>query len=230
MNERHRVKRLMAMRYLLALPGSIWLNFTVLPLRQAWRLPVLVSHRTVMENLSGKIELDVEELRTGCVKIGFATCQCSDFRYDRTRLNLRGCWRLQGDCAIGAGCHLEVSETGCLTTGRNFHLGPRSVVVCHKSVTFGRDCLTSWNCTIMDTDQHELIDNDGVVTNADREIKFGNNVWLGCHVVVPKGVILPDDTTVGAGSVLRGRYDERETVLAGNPAVVLKRGVKRIID
>lgn len=227
MNERHRVKRLMAIRYLLGFPRSIWVNFRMLPFRQACHLPILVSHRTVFENLSGKISLEFSELRTGCVKIGFATSQCSDFCYDRTRLNLRGQWRLLGDCAVGTGSHIEVSETGCLTTGSDFHLGPRSVIVCHKAVTFGRDCLTSWNCTFMDTDQHQLIDEEGEVVNADREIQIADNVWLGCHVLVPKGVSLPENTTVGAGSVLRGRYDEPLTVLAGNPAVVLKQGVKR---
>ena len=46
MNQRHREKRLAALRYVLALPKSIWYNFRLLPFRQACHLPLLLSHRT----------------------------------------------------------------------------------------------------------------------------------------------------------------------------------------
>ena len=79
----------------------------------------------------------------------------------------------------------------------------------------------------MDTDQHSLVDSDGCRVNNDCEIRFGDNVWLGCHVIATKGVTLADNTTVAAGSRLAGCYSEPLTVLAGNPAVVVRRGIKR---
>ncbi len=227
MNERHRIKRLTALRYLLALPRSIWYNYRLLPFRQARRLPLLISHRTVVENLSGRVVLAEEKPKMGLVKIGFATCQCSDFRYDRTRLNIRGSVKIASSCAIGAGSCIEVGEQGVLTIGDDFHLGPKSLIVCHKSITFGREALTSWCCTFMDTDQHRLADAAGECANPDKAIVIGDNCWLGCHVIVSKGVHLPDRTTLGAGSRPVGTYSECETVLAGNPAQVVRRGVFR---
>ena len=103
MNERHRVKRLNFLRYALAFPRSVWLNFRLLPFRQARRLPLLVSHRTKLHNLSGQIILHADSLRVGLVKIGFNTCQMTDFRHHRTLLNLRGTLHIMGECAIGAG-------------------------------------------------------------------------------------------------------------------------------
>jgi len=79
----------------------------------------------------------------------------------------------------------------------------------------------------MDTDQHHLVDTEGNYVNPDREVCFGDNVWVGCHVLVNKGVRLSDNTTVAAGARLAGHYEEPMTVLAGNPAVVVRRGVKR---
>lgn len=227
MNERHRKKRLDAWRYLLALPRSVCLNLRLFPWHQARHLPLLVSHHTKIENLSGRIELACDNLRIGLVKIGFATFQGSDFRHDRTCLNLRGTMVVNGECAFGAGSSVEVAEGAQLSVGPLFILGPRSLLICHKAMTFGAHDRISWCCTLMDTDQHALVDSDGQRVNNDREIRFGDNVWVGCHVIAPKGVTLADDTTVAAGSRLTGHYNEPLTVLAGNPAVVVRRGIKR---
>lgn len=227
MNERKRKKRLDAWHYFLALPRSVWINLRLLPWRQAKHLPLLVSHHTTLENLAGRIELACDDLRVGLVKIGFATYQGSNFRHDRTRLNLRGTLTITGECAFGAGSSVEVAEGAQLSIGPQFILGPRSVLICHKAITFGTHDRISWCCTLMDTDQHALVDADGQRVNPDREIRFGDNVWVGCHVIATKGTTLPDDTTVAAGSRLAGRFNEPKTVLAGNPAVVVRRGIKR---
>lgn len=227
MNERHRKKRLTAWRYLLALPRSVIVNLRLLPWRQAWHLPLLVSHRTVIDNLSGRVELNCDNLRIGLVKIGFGTYQGTDFRRDRTHLNLRGTLTIKGECTFGAGCSVEVAEGARLIVGPQFNFGPRSLLICHKAMTFGANGLISWCCTLMDTDQHPLIDAEGRRVNPDREIHFGDNVWMGCHVIVSKGTSLPDETTVSAGARLSGRYEETQTVLAGNPAIVVRRGIKR---
>lgn len=227
MNERHRVKRLSFLRYALAFPRSLWLNFRLLPFRQACRMPLLVSHRTRLCNLSGRLLLHPTQLRVGLVKIGFNTCQQTDFRHYRTLLNLRGTVHIHGECAIGAGSSIEVSETGTLTLGPDFNLGPSSLIVCNHSITFGPHVQTSWCCTMMDTDQHALFALDGTRCNPDRPIVFADHVWLGCHVVVTKGTCLPSHTTVGAMSCLHGTYGEEHTVLAGNPAAVVRRGITR---
>ena len=230
MNERHRNKRLAAIRYVLALPRSVWYNYRLLPARQARHLPLLISHRTRVVDVSGKISLNTENLRIGMVKIGFNTCQMTDFRYHRTMLNIRGRLDLLGECAIGAGCSIEVAETGTLTLGDHFNMGPCSLIVCHKATTFGRDVLTSWRCTFMDTDQHRLVDNEGHRCNEDRPIVFGDNVWCGCNVIVTKGTHVCSHSTIGAGSCVHGTFDEERTVIAGNPARVVRRGVWREID
>ncbi|MBQ0159581.1 MAG: hypothetical protein KBT28_03010 [Bacteroidales bacterium] len=227
MNERHRQKRLMALRYVLAIPRSIRINYSLLPWRQAWHLPILIARNTVIENLSGKINIEAPKLRMGLFKIGFSTYQGTDTLFHRTRLNLRGTIVVAGESDFGTGSSVEVSETGVLTLGHMSHVGPQSLLVCHKSVSLGSHARISWCCTLMDTDQHVLVDASGMSQNADRPIALGENVWVGCHTIITKGTILPNNTTVGAGSVVHGRFDEECTVLAGNPARVVKKGVRR---
>ena len=228
MNERHRKKRLMAWRFVLALPRSLWYNLRLLPFRQAIRMPILISHRTVVQNVSGNVVVRCAKPKMGLVKIGFGTCQCTDFRHNSTILNIRGVFVVHGECSVGAGASIEVAEKAVLTVGNNFNLGPKSLIICHKAMTFGEDFLTSWNCTLMDTDQHSLVNGDGNVTNPDREICVGSNVWFGCNCIVTKGTIIHDSTTVAAGSCLHGTYTDTHTVLAGNPAKVVKKGVERL--
>lgn len=227
MNERHRQKRLDALRYVLAMPRSIWYNFKLLPFQQARKLPLLISHRTRIVNTSGSIVLDVEQLRIGLVKIGFATYQGSDFRYDRTRLDLRGRLTIEGEFAVGAGSSITITESGTMTVGSQCFIGPKTLVICNQQIDFGDRVRASWCCTLMDTDQHNLVDDGGQHTNPDRPIVMGDNVWIGCHTIVTKGSQLASCTTVGAGSVVHGRHEEMCTVLAGNPAEVVRRGVKR---
>lgn len=225
MNERHRLKRLTAWRYVLALPRSIWFNFRHLPLRQAWHLPVLLSHHTVVESAAGSLVITCPELRIGLVKIGFSTYQQTDFRFDRTRLNLRGKLLISGECDFGAGSCLHITDSGVLTVGKLVHIGPKSLLLCNKGITLGDRVLMSWCCTLMDTDQHNLIDSQGRIANADREIVLGENVWVGCHSLITKGTRIAPNCTIGAGSVVHGRHEEPRTVLAGNPAQIVKRDV-----
>ena len=230
MNDRRRKKRLSAMRYMLALPRSVVYNFRLLPLRQAVHLPLLISHRTRLIDLSGKIALNAKHLRVGLVKIGFNTCQLTDFRYHRTQLNIRGRLDIMGECAIGAGSSIEVSETGCLTLGERFNMGPSSLIICHLDVTFGSDVLTSWQCTFMDTDQHRLVDGEGHWCNENRPIVLGDNVWCGCNVIVTKGTHVCSHVTIGAGSCVHGTFEEERTVIAGNPARVVRHGLSRVVE
>lgn len=227
MNERHRQKRQTFFRYTMALLRSIYFNFRMLPFRQAIHLPILVSHRTRLENLGGSITIDAPCLRMGLIKIGFSTYQQTNFHTDRTRLNLRGTIVFCGESDWGAGCAIEVAEDATLRLGNHSHIGPKTLIICHKGIIFGDYARCSWCCTFMDTDQHRLIDADGRWCNEDREIVLHDHVWIGCHVVVAKGTQLPPFTTVGTGSIVFGKHQEERTVLAGNPAVVIKHGLVR---
>ena len=53
-------------------------------------------------------------------------------------------------------------------------------------------------------------------------ITIGKNVWIGANVTVLKGVKIGDNCLLASGSVVtRGEYPSN-TVLAGNPAKVIK--------
>lgn len=54
-----------------------------------------------------------------------------------------------------------------------------------------------------------------------REIRVGNNVWLGAGVTVLPGVTIGDNTVIGAGSIVN-KDIPANVVAAGNPCRVLR--------
>lgn len=57
---------------------------------------------------------------------------------------------------------------------------------------------------------------------AGRDIKIGNNSWIGMNTVILPGVVLGEHTIVGAGAVVTRSFPEGNCVIAGVPAVKIK--------
>ncbi len=53
------------------------------------------------------------------------------------------------------------------------------------------------------------------------KIIIGNNCFIGAHAILMYGVTLPDNTIVGAGSVVTKSPKEGGVVIGGNPAKVI---------
>ncbi|OEK14862.1 capsular biosynthesis protein [Staphylococcus saprophyticus] len=54
------------------------------------------------------------------------------------------------------------------------------------------------------------------------DVRIGKNCWIGMNSVVLPGVILGDNTIVGAGSIVTKSFSKGNIVIAGNPAKIVK--------
>ena len=84
----------------------------------------------------------------------------------------------------------------------------------------------SWEVLILDTDFHPLETPDGDPPRLAAPITFGDRVWIGARATILKGVELADDVVVAAASVVSRSIPEDGILVGGNPAVVLRRGVR----
>jgi len=109
--------------------------------------------------------------------------------------------------------------------GDGFNITAESTVVCAQSITFGNNCLISWDTLVMDTDEHPIYDMNQVRINDDKPIIVGNHVWIGCKCMLLKGAELPDNTVLAAGTLLRTSFSGDNQIVGGNPASILKRDV-----
>lgn len=55
-----------------------------------------------------------------------------------------------------------------------------------------------------------------------KDIRIGENCWIGMNSVILPGVILGNHTIVGAGSIVTKSFTEGNCVIAGNPAKKIK--------
>ncbi len=98
-----------------------------------------------------------------------------------------------------------------------------------SEIIFGDGCLVGSNVYIGDH-SHGSTQSDWAAARqppADRPlsdiapIHIGNRVWIGDGVVILAGARIPDDSIIGANSVVNGKFD-RPAVIAGAPARVVK--------
>jgi acetyltransferase-like isoleucine patch superfamily enzyme len=206
-----------------SIPKTLRFNLHYFPLKTALKLPVVVSHRTYLRELHGKVELP-EKVERAMIKIGFGDVG----HYDRKRS--RGIWQVSGTVTFGGkasiGHGLKLSVRGNLCLGDGFNMTAESTIVCAKEIRFGRDCLLSWDILVMDTDEHPLYNKENEHVNPDKAILVGDHVWIGCKCVLLKGAEVPDNTVVAAGTLLTSSFSGEHQVIGGNPPSVLKNDVR----
>ena len=108
-----------------------------------------------------------------------------------------------------------------------------ATIYARKSIRIGDNTAIGGNCKILDNDFHPieyehrnrlLNDPDGGDCDlvVSRPIVIGKNCFIGCNSIILKGTILGDGCVVGAGAVVSGKF-EKNSVIAGNPAKVIKK-------
>ena len=231
-----------------SIPKTLRFNLHYFPLKTALKTPVVVSHRTYLRELHGKVELP-ENVEPAMVKIGFGDVGHYDRKRSRTIWQVSGTVSFGGKASIGHGSKLSVR--GDLKLGAGFNMTAESTIVCAKEIRFGDDCLLSWDILVMDTDEHPLYNrhetsrretrdsgsvpspevprpksNEHERINPDKPIIVGNHVWIGCKCVLLKGAELPDNTVLAAGTLLTSSFGGEHQVIGGNPPSVLKRVIR----
>jgi len=211
----------MTTRYIGGLPKSIYVNFRLLPFIQAIKLPIIVSRKTLLSSLSGKVTLN--KVKTGIIRIGFGNVDLLDYKYQRTILHISGHVHFNGKCKIGLGSRFMVY--GNLTAGEGFLLSGNGTILCNHKITIGKNSSMAWESIIMDTDEHPIYDKEKNTINPDKEIYIGDNVWIGARSMLLKGSSVSHGCIVGANSLLTKKFDIEKAIIAGNPAKILKEDV-----
>jgi acetyltransferase-like isoleucine patch superfamily enzyme len=158
----------------------------------------------------------------GLLKIGIDYVGFMD-RYDRTLIRNTGSMHIIGNVSIGKGCRLDIGENAILRI-HSAYINANSTLVIMHGLTIGAGSVISWGCQFLDEDFHS-ISYAGKFLKSRNEISVGNHVWIGCNVTVLKGARLPNGSVVASGSVVTANFEEENTLIAGNPAKVIRHNI-----
>ena len=196
-----------------SLVKSLIFNFRILPFKDAVKLPVLLFRNTHIGSLKGRIEI-AAPVKHGMIKIG--RCNVCGMEKSPTALSVDGVLRFNGKATIGSGSVIQVNKTGELIIGKNFRITGRTSIYCRKKITFGDGDLISWDNLFMDSDQHDILDENGNILNPDKEINIGSSIWFGCRCTVLKGCSIADNSVIASGSILTHSFSEPNSIIGGS--------------
>lgn len=212
---------------------SFYFNFHYFSFYDALKLPALVYRRTVLKQMGGTIEI-TGKVSSGMMRIGIPRIGVQDLKYSRTIWSVGGGILINGVFSIGRGCRICIGKNGIIKFGDNFRCTGDSSIFCYKKISFGDDCLLSWDIQIMDTDFHVIRNQQQRRINDDGEIKVGNRVWIGCRSTILKGVSIPSGSVIAAESIISSSkamtIDNSVYGGVGNDLVLLKDKIKWAID
>lgn len=126
-----------------------------------------------------------------------------------------------GVCVLQGGCQIAVvgskTQPAMLHIGEGTEIGARTIINVNQQVSIGDRCSISWDCDISDTDFHQVILANGQRPPVTEPVIIEDDVWIGSHCLIFKGVTIGHHSVVAAGSVVR-RSVPPYSLVAGNPA------------
>jgi acetyltransferase-like isoleucine patch superfamily enzyme len=165
------------------------------------------------------------------------------------RLGLRRLWHgrrlvLDGLAFIGPGCTLQIGKQGQIELGRwswvghgtklRAHeglisigaksvLGQECTVSAFQHVSIGRECVIADRVMLIDFD-HGVVDVDAPIRLQGiykRDVRIGNNVWIGYGACVLRGVTVGDNAVIGTNAVVTHDVPDN-AIVGGVPARLIR--------
>lgn len=207
---------------ILGLPKTLYVNFKILPPKEAIRLPILVSPYIRLRGLKrGCIRL--KKIKPAIIRFGFSGTDGIPGTVKRGLMEIKneGCVTFEGKAFFGYGIGLACE--GQMVFGDTFYMNVNGSISCHEEVRFGDDVLLGWNVHIIDSDNHTTYEN-GTAKSNQGKIQIGNHVWICAFSSILKNTKISDHSVVGYRSYVIDRFEEDHVLIGGSPAKILKTG------
>jgi acetyltransferase-like isoleucine patch superfamily enzyme len=123
---------------------------------------------------------------------------------------------------IGHGSKIR-SHEGEVHIGAKSVLGQECTISSFQHVSIGRECVIADRVMLIDFD-HGMVEVDRPIRLQGiykRDVRVGNNVWIGYGACILRGVTVGDNAVIGTSAVVT-RDVPANAVVAGVPARVLR--------
>lgn len=180
-------------------------------------MPILLSKKTTLFRCKrGCIKFENGKPRIGSLRIGL-----NDLSYSYESpsfVSIQGQMVLKGNGvhAFGPGVSLNIWDNATLVIGNNFSVAPHLRVFVSDCIEVGDNNMWSFYILIMDTDCHCIYNENGDLINPPQRVKIGNKCWIGAYGKILKGTTIPDDSIIGAGSVVSKKLSQSSVIYVDN--------------
>ena len=115
---------------------------------------------------------------------------------------------------VRSGSKIKVRKNAKIHIGDNTSLNHGCMIISHDKIIIGKDVQFGPNVLIYDHD-HDFRDKLGIrsLKYKTSAVEIGNNVWIGANSVILKGSKIGDNCVIGAGSVIKGKYNSNTIII-----------------
>ncbi len=215
--------------------ATIYLNFRLLSIKNAIKIPIFVYGHPKFWSLYGNVEFVNCKVKPGLVKLNWTkhTAGGPNNSGCPTELNIWGTIIFKGTCRIGSSNKICVGEHGILELGKECHIMTQCNITAYSSVVIGNNFLMAHRSQILDTNYHFVADlvNKRVKRHFN-PIKIGNDCWLCNSSTIAGGAVLPNNTIVASNSLINKDMANipEYSIVGGLPAKLIATGYMRIYN
>lgn len=145
------------------------------------------------------------------------------------RVNISG---IQNKFILEKGVKLRNATIHIRGNNCNIHIGANSTIGGirivnagnNNNIVIGSNCMFSDNIEVWASDTHKIFNRDGLLINTEKSIIIEDNVWIGSHVKILKGITIGGNSVIGMGSTVTHNV-EKSTLNVGSPAKQIKRDI-----
>ena len=207
-----KVYRLIGIRGVLK---SLWFNLRYVPMPLSMKFPVILSPDVEIRNCR-RGAIVFRGGVTGCMSIGFGDLEYAPHK--KSMLNLKGTLIVNGKGFhnFASGTILYVGEGATAEFGNKFSCSHDCKFYIRKGLKVGDDNMWSYYNVVMDNDGHPIFNDRNEVINPNKEVVFGDKVWMGCRCTVLKGVNVPDNTVIATNSLVNKSPNQSGCIIASS--------------
>mgnify|MGYP000033210891 CR=1 FL=1 len=103
----------------------------------------------------------------------------------------------------------RIYNKGIVKIGDNCFFNDGCSINCQKNIEIGKNVIFGQNVMIFDHD-HDYRNNMNNFIRKD--IKIGNNVWIGANCIILKGVTIGDNVVIAANTVVKKDIDNNKLI------------------
>src|SRR4051794_38359304 len=123
---------------------------------------------------------------------------------------------------LGHGTKVRCHE-GVVSIGAKTVLGQECTISAYQHVSIGRECVVADRVMLIDFD-HGMVEVDRPIRHQGiykRDVRVGNNVWIGYGACILRGVTVGDNAVIGTSAVVT-KDVPANAIVGGVPARIIR--------